>query len=88
VLELPERSCNDQHNVLVVFKRFDKVKKKDKELLSVTGKVLQIQEVGEGKLRVFIECIQYDEKGWQTLLALFNARQEQIQRFLESVRGY
>jgi hypothetical protein len=99
VLELPERSCNEKHNVMVKIVRIEKQKepskkdsgkknKNEREVLSITGKVRSLEDVGQQALRVEIDCLQYDEKGWQEIVSLFEARQAEIENFLTAVRGF
>ena len=97
VFELPARSCNEKHNVMVKISRTEKIKDgadkskkapKEQELLNVTGKVRSLEEVDEETVRIEVECMQFDEKGWNALLALYASRQAEIEKFLAAARGY
>lgn len=97
-LELPAKSCNEKHNVLVTIFKVDQAKKSDsterkirrngQPLVSVTGKVLAAEDVGEEVLRVEIECVQYDERSWSELLSIYSRRQAEIDGFLAAARGF
>jgi hypothetical protein len=94
VVELPYASCNKNHNVILkISVAEDGVN--SREILSVTGKVIQMKELKSGSgedekktLRVGIECIQFDELSWQELTQLYANRQEAITKFLKAARGY
>lgn len=88
IFEVPAKSCNTNHNVLVEIKKIDTKTKKEKELLSVTGKILEIEDVGDDCLRVSVDCMQYDEKSWKELIGFYSSRQAEIEKFFASVRGY
>lgn len=96
VIELPAKSCNVKHNVMLKICQVERGKEKDpkkkpkkeKELLSVTGKVWDIEELDDESVRVAVECVQYDEKSWNDLLNLFSNRQAEIEKFLAAARGY
>lgn len=97
VFEVPARSCNEKHNVMVNISRAEKVKEgtdkakktqKEQELLNVTGKVRSLDAVDEETVRIEVECLQFDEKGWNALLALYANRQAEIEKFLTATRGY
>lgn len=95
VLELPAKSCNVKHSVMVQICQVDKNakpdkknKRKERELLSVTGKVFDLEEVDEEFSRVTIECLQFDEKSWNELLNMYANRQAQIEKFFAAARGF
>ncbi len=88
VFELPARSCNEKHSALVEIKKVDHDMQKEISVLSVTGKVKEIEELGEGSMKVTLDCIQYDEPSWDALLNLYSKRQDEITNFLKSIRGY
>lgn len=86
-LELPERSCNVKHSVMVDISQIEKGLKTLKPLLSVTGKISQVEDVGEHLNQVSIHCLQFDEESWKKLVNIYAARQEEINQFLATVRG-
>lgn len=88
VFELPSKSCNTNHSALVEIKKIDHASQKEISVLSVTGKVKEIEELGEGSMKVIMDCIQYDETSWEALLSLYAKRQDEITNFLKSIRGY
>lgn len=83
VLELPEKSCNTKHNVAIKI-----CNSKEEELLAITGKVTEVENVGDGFIRVSVDCIQYDEQSWTRFTSLFSDRQSEIDGFLAAARGY
>ncbi|MEW6055876.1 MAG: hypothetical protein AB1540_04605 [Bdellovibrionota bacterium] len=88
VLEVPEKSCNARHNVMIKIKQPDKKQKKGAEFFSVTGKVIQLEEAGEASLRVTVEILQFDDKSWNDFQNLFLNRQTEIENFLKAAKGY
>ncbi|MBI3544459.1 MAG: hypothetical protein HY075_14400 [Deltaproteobacteria bacterium] len=95
VFELPSKCCAKQHSVLIEITRSSKKSergpkdKPDKEidLLSVTGKVHHVQDLGEDRWRVTIECVQFDETEWTSLLNMYSSRQAEIEQFFAAVKG-
>ncbi len=86
-LELPSKSCNDRHNVMVDVKRAGKGKQKDVDILSVTGKVFSVEDLGDNRMQVVVECVQFEERRWNDLLSLYANRQAEIQKFFAAVKG-
>jgi hypothetical protein len=41
----------------------------------------------DGTYRYDVELVQFEEKGWQQFLELFNSRQNEINEFLSAVKG-
>lgn len=86
VLEVPEKSCNAKHNVMVKVSR--QKKKLEEELLNATGKVAEIENVGEGFLKIKVEFVQVDDESWTNFLSMYSNRQDEIENFLKAARGY
>ena len=83
----PAKSCNDRHNVMVDISRAGIGKQKDVPILSVTGKVYSVEDLGDNRMQVVVECIQFEERRWNDLLSLYSNRQAEIQKFFASVKG-
>ncbi|HUP56587.1 MAG TPA: hypothetical protein VM598_03985 [Bdellovibrionota bacterium] len=79
-LEVPKASCAQGHNLAIEITRVDVP---DSEPMQLTGKVESFVEQ-----RADVGLVQYDEKKWEDLQALFNRRQEEILAFISSTRGY
>lgn len=88
VLELPLRSCNTQHSAMLSVFKYDHTQKKYNELISMTGKVLSVEDIDGEALRVEFSVKQVDEEGWQSFLASFSDRQKEIDNLLKSMRGW
>lgn len=94
LLELPYASCNSNHNVfLEIF--LEEAGSKPRSLLTVTGKVVYLEEVVSTidevitkTLRVNIHCVQFEEKSWQDLVQLYSRRQDAITNFLKAAKGF
>ncbi|MCC9266208.1 hypothetical protein LOX66_19970, partial [Bacillus velezensis] len=76
------------HSVLVKISRPEKKggKVRYNEVLSVTGKIREVHEVDEGHIKVLVDCIQFDEQSWKDLVSLYSNRQDEINKFLETVK--
>ncbi|HRK03276.1 MAG TPA: hypothetical protein PLH57_11480, partial [Oligoflexia bacterium] len=60
---------------------------KSSELCSLTGKVLEAENLTDSEMRVVVNVVQVDELSWNALLNIFDSRQAQISEFLNAVRG-
>lgn len=96
ILELPPKCCNLQHNVMIeIYRKEPRPKNAPKSakppkpelLLNATGKVAECETQDDGTLRATLKLVQFEEKQWNDLLGVYEKRQEEINRFLESVRG-
>jgi len=87
VFEIPARSCNVKHNVMFHIGRSDTKSKKSEPMFSATGKVSDLENLDEGRDRVTVDLVQYEERELADLMALFSSRQEEIENFFAAVRG-
>jgi hypothetical protein len=95
---IPAKSCNTKHNVMCSIRKIDPGSKHETEIFSFTGKVKAIELLEDVEtigieeeveiVRVVIECLQYDEESWKALEKIFSTRQDEINEFLKSARGY
>ena len=85
--EMPMGSCNIQHSVLFEISKIDAKTKKFTPLFKATGKVSDFEKLEDARVRVVVDMIQFDERGWNDFLSIFNNRQEEITQFLAAVKG-
>lgn len=52
-----------------------------------TASIKSIEITPDGGSRIDVDFVQYEEKGWQKVLSLYSARQEEINQFLSMVKG-
>ena len=98
-LELPARTCNVRHLVMIKVVR---PKARDANaraaakpgrqsdfhlLFDATGKVRSAGEANDGLLRVEIDFVQFDSGKWREFLGIFQTRQEEIDTFLKDAKG-
>jgi hypothetical protein len=88
VFDMPSKSCNAKHNVAVDIHQFDQRTKKETEILKVTGKVFSMEDADDGRCRVTVECVQFDEESWIRLMKIYSSRQSEIENFFKAVKGY
>ena len=88
-LEVPTKSCNHKHNVMLSIQKVEKKNHKfyTQTLFSTTGKIRNVENLDE-TLKIEVDCIQFEEKEWQDLQQLFAKRQDEITKFFKSVKGY
>lgn len=96
ILELPPKCCNLQHNVMIEIYRKEQPSKnaprnakpqKPELLLNATGKIAECETQDDGTQRATLKLVQFEEKQWNDLVGIYEKRQEEINRFLESARG-
>jgi hypothetical protein len=86
ILELPERSCAKGHHLLVDVSTSGKPGTQIK--LEMTGKVENVEVLGEGVCTVDVTLLQFDESKWQELRDYYFNRQNEILDFFTAARGY
>jgi hypothetical protein len=86
VLELPYRSCGQGHSLHVEILASLGDQKHPK--FEANCKVEELDHNDDATDRVVLHMVQYDKAGWQKLRALYDSRQEEVLKFLASVRGY
>lgn len=86
VLEIPERSCAENHNLVIDAQA--KAPNKDPVRLTVTAKVDQIEPCKDGTDRISLSLVQVREEEWNKFRYVFSSRQDEIDAFLISSRGY
>lgn len=86
VLELPSKLCARGHNISleIVAKQGGETKLK----LDATAKIDGIAPTESGTDEAVLVLVQYEEKDWQALRDLYGLRQQEIERFLSSARGW
>jgi hypothetical protein len=87
-LEMPKKTCNIKHSVMILIKKVDYEANKLAEVFGATGRVLGTENVSEEFDKVTIALIQFEEKSWNDFRGLMSSRQEEINRFFASVKGY
>jgi hypothetical protein len=86
VLEIPERSCAGNHN-LVIEAHATAPQRKDVNLI-VTAKVEDVEPGKNGTDRISLSLVQVQEEEWERFRKLFSSRQDEIDRFMTAARGY
>lgn len=84
-IEVPTQSASFGHNVLVTIHEIG-LSKTPELLVEATGKVQAFEAVSPTQSKASIQLIQYEEKEFQKLLALFAKRQEEITKFMADSR--
>ena len=52
-----------------------------------TASIKATETTADGSCRVDMDFVQYEERGWQRILSMYAARQEEIDQFLMMVKG-
>jgi hypothetical protein len=55
---------------------------------TATSKVLTVEPISDGRARVQISLIQYDDKSWKTILTKVFSVQENISAQMKNIKGY
>jgi hypothetical protein len=55
---------------------------------TATSKVLTVEPISDGRARVQISLIQYDDKSWRKILTKILSVQENIELQLKNIKGY
>jgi hypothetical protein len=85
-LEIPEKSCAKNHNLMLDMKII--LPKGKKEIhFPATVSVIDIESTGEGTDTVVVKLLQYEEKEWQEFLNGYSSRQDEINEFLKAAKG-
>ncbi len=85
-LEIPENSCRKGHFLMM---KITTVNLQGGDLkFETTAKVDSCSGIDEGSDAAVVSLVQFDEQVWKKLNSAFNRRQEEIEKFLSSVRGY
>lgn len=83
-LSLPRSMCESgQHFIMNVYRPVKSGSENLALFFSSTVKVEVLTEHEEGMASAKLRLLQFDKKGWDNLLELFNSRQEEIMKFLE-----
>ncbi|MBI3543713.1 MAG: hypothetical protein HY075_10615 [Deltaproteobacteria bacterium] len=87
LLEIPGKSCQAKHNVLIKIERPKKKAKAFELLFDATAKVVGIEDTGDGTDKVLVELVQFDLENWRRFLEVFSSRQDDIEKFLLAAKG-
>jgi hypothetical protein len=85
-LEVQNKSCATGHNLLVEITM--KVPKGPALKFVTTTRVTQIEHLDETLDKVYLTLVQFQEEAWQKVLEVFQKRQESIENYLVSAKGY
>jgi hypothetical protein len=85
-LEVPARTCAQGHNLLIEMKIISPGVARVISF-SATGKAEDVEKIDDTE-RVSIGFVQFDEEEWRHVLLVFSSRQQEIEDFLKSSRGY
>lgn len=86
LVEMAQKSCSEGHT-LIMNLEIKIPKKVDKVVFTGTAKVIGVEHEKDTD-RIALEFVQYDEVLWEKVMATFNSRQDEIENFLKSARGY
>lgn len=84
-LEVPAKICSKGHNCLIQVKTLNTTHEISFE---ASAKVTSVENVGSGVDEIELKIQQIDEESWKQFKLLFNERQNDIEDFFKSVRGY
>ena len=88
VFELPETSCNVEHNIMLRIGRREPGKDGDiKVIFQSTGKITRVKQLRDEKIRAVVTLVQFDEASWLDFIGLFARRQDEITEFLRQVKS-
>ena len=87
VVEIPARSCAQGHNLMGDIEIVP-VGPERKWQFVFTATVKMIEGHGNPVERVTLSLVQFPEAEWERLQKVFNSRQDEIEDFLKSARGY
>jgi hypothetical protein len=84
-LSMPIKSCSLGHHLVM---KIESTRENKSAAMAVTGLVKNIQNFDETFILVEVEWLQFEIKDWESILAIFRDRQEEIMQYLIQVRGY
>jgi hypothetical protein len=85
-LEVPIRTCAQGHNLLIEMKIVSPGSTEPISF-SATAKAEEVEKTN-GTERIHVSFVQFDEEEWKNVLLVFSSRQQEIEDFLKSSRGY
>lgn len=89
-LEVPAKTCAGGHNLMITIE-LKNVNREDfskKVRFVCTAKVVSMLPLPKDRERIIVNLMQFDEKSWNDFREVFEARQKEINQFLEACKGF
>ena len=85
VIEAPKNSCSTGHNVML---EIEVVGAPRSLSFHCSGKVISKELISPETDSLTVQLVQYGELQWVALQEIYSSRQNEIERFFQSVRGW
>lgn len=86
VIESPPKCCASNHSLLIKLRGVPPAGSPLE--ITATAKVSGVEAAQDGRERLSLSLIQVSETDWEKFKKMFSARQDEINNFLSSARGF
>jgi hypothetical protein len=84
VFGFPKNSCSAGHNLALVLVIKDQTQTRS---MSLTAKVISVENDQGLFSTVTLQFVQYAQEEWESFIAMYSKRQQEILKFFNSVKG-